>query len=228
MDAMYHSVNKNTTLRDSSEITMTDQLILLGENNSQTELLAELISERLSVRCSVKGVGVCASELTSCDLLLIDCSRTEIRPVTKLLSKLHSNLSDQCPVIALLNVEPNDEFERLTEWPAVRGVFYENTSGKTLVKGITELMQSGYWLPRNVLHQIVEDARKVPSDNVSEILTPREKELLTKLLDGYTNQKIASLLHVSEHTVKTHLYNIFKKIGVKNRVQACNWAKSYL
>lgn len=30
------------------------------------------------------------------------------------------------------------------------------------------------------------------------------------------------------HTVKTHIYNLFKKIGVANRIQAVNWAKEYM
>ncbi|TOO18680.1 helix-turn-helix transcriptional regulator, partial [Vibrio parahaemolyticus] len=42
---------------------------------------------------------------------------------------------------------------------------------------------------------------------------------------GASNQQIAEQLFVSENTVKTHLHNIFKKIDVKNRVQALIWAK---
>lgn len=60
------------------------------------------------------------------------------------------------------------------------------------------------------------------------LLTRREQEILTQLTTGEPNSVIASRLHLSEHTVKNHMYNIFRKIGVKNRLQASNWAKLHL
>lgn len=53
-----------------------------------------------------------------------------------------------------------------------------------------------------------------------EGLTPREKEILAALRQGGSNAFIASQLKVSDSTVKFHLKNIFRKLGVKNRVQA--------
>ncbi|WP_346837375.1 LuxR C-terminal-related transcriptional regulator [Microbulbifer sp. SAOS-129_SWC] len=60
------------------------------------------------------------------------------------------------------------------------------------------------------------------------LLTRREQEILAELTTGEPNSAIASKLHLSEHTVKNHMYNIFRKIGVKNRLQASNWAKLHL
>ncbi|QIL90028.1 response regulator transcription factor [Microbulbifer harenosus] len=60
------------------------------------------------------------------------------------------------------------------------------------------------------------------------LLTKREQEILSQLTTGEPNSIIASKLHLSEHTVKNHMYNIFRKIGVKNRLQASNWAKLHL
>lgn len=62
----------------------------------------------------------------------------------------------------------------------------------------------------------------------SLLLTRREQEILAHLTTGEPNSIIASRLHLSEHTVKNHMYNIFRKIGVKNRLQASNWAKLHL
>ncbi len=49
-------------------------------------------------------------------------------------------------------------------------------------------------------------------------LTPREKEVVELIYRGRTNREIAEMLFLSESTVKTHVYNIFRKMGVKNRV----------
>ncbi|MDA6166354.1 LuxR C-terminal-related transcriptional regulator, partial [Escherichia coli] len=62
----------------------------------------------------------------------------------------------------------------------------------------------------------------------SALLTHREKEILNKLRIGASNNEIARSLFISENTVKTHLYNLFKKIAVKNRTQAVSWANDNL
>lgn len=49
-------------------------------------------------------------------------------------------------------------------------------------------------------------------------LTPREKELIELIYGGKSNKEIADTLFLSESTVKTHIYNIFRKMDVKNRV----------
>lgn len=53
-----------------------------------------------------------------------------------------------------------------------------------------------------------------------ERLTAREREILVLLSEGYQNKIIASDLSLSEHTVKVHLQNLYRKLGVHNRTQA--------
>jgi DNA-binding CsgD family transcriptional regulator len=50
-------------------------------------------------------------------------------------------------------------------------------------------------------------------------LTAREVELAERLLGGGTNQEIADALFISRKTVENHLYSMYQKVGVKNRVQ---------
>lgn len=59
-------------------------------------------------------------------------------------------------------------------------------------------------------------------------LTDREKEVLALLRQGHTNKNIGTLLCISETTVKTHIQNIYKKVGVNNRVQLINSLTNYL
>jgi len=51
-------------------------------------------------------------------------------------------------------------------------------------------------------------------------LTPRERELLSALASGLTNQQMATQLEISLNTVKFHLKNLYDKLGVSNRAQA--------
>lgn len=59
-------------------------------------------------------------------------------------------------------------------------------------------------------------------------LTLRELEVMKAMQQGASNQDISQMLYISENTVRTHIYNIFKKIAVKNRTQAVKWADAYL
>lgn len=55
-------------------------------------------------------------------------------------------------------------------------------------------------------------------------MTPREKEVLKRLVAGLSNKEIADELFISVHTVKAHLESIFEKTGAINRVQAAVFA----
>ena len=57
-------------------------------------------------------------------------------------------------------------------------------------------------------------------------LTKRESEILSLLPDGLSNREMASLLFVSESTVKTHLISIYRKLQVENRIRAIEVARS--
>jgi DNA-binding NarL/FixJ family response regulator len=54
-------------------------------------------------------------------------------------------------------------------------------------------------------------------------LSPRELEVLEAVATGLSNRKVAATLWVSEPTVKFHLTNIYRKLGVTNRTQAARW-----
>lgn len=68
-----------------------------------------------------------------------------------------------------------------------------------------------------------ETEKRAVKDRIGEVcsayrLTPREKELVELIYVGKSNKEIAEILFLSESTVKTHIYNIFRKMDVKNRI----------
>ena len=56
-------------------------------------------------------------------------------------------------------------------------------------------------------------------------LTRRELEILKLVAEGHSNVRLAGMLWVTEQTVKFHLSNIYRKLGVSNRTEASRWAQ---
>jgi DNA-binding NarL/FixJ family response regulator len=70
---------------------------------------------------------------------------------------------------------------------------------------------------------------KPASANVTDsfgksILTVREQQVLRLLTDGLSNGELATMLNLSEHTIKNHLFRIYDKLGVSTRMEAVLFA----
>jgi len=59
-------------------------------------------------------------------------------------------------------------------------------------------------------------------------LSPREREVLSQVVEGHSNKGIAQHLGVTEATAKVHVKNLLRKINVHNRTQAAIWALANL
>ena len=64
-----------------------------------------------------------------------------------------------------------------------------------------------------------------PRPEGGERLTNREREILRLVAEGRSNGEVARILWVTEQTVKFHLSNIYRKLGVANRTEAGRWAQ---
>ena len=78
------------------------------------------------------------------------------------------------------------------------------------------------WLSRRAAARMATMTRKRQRDIID--LTEREEEVLKLVAEGWTNNRIASELAVSERTVRFHLTNIYDKLGVTSRAEAISWA----
>jgi DNA-binding NarL/FixJ family response regulator len=61
-----------------------------------------------------------------------------------------------------------------------------------------------------------------------EVLSGREAEVLALVAQGLANKQVARSLGISEHTVKVHLNNVYRRIGVNDRTSAALWARDHL
>lgn len=79
----------------------------------------------------------------------------------------------------------------------------------------------------DTLNQSAESTESAvaPVAQPNSLLSARESEVLRELASGYTNREIAERLFVSENTIKTHVNNIYSKLGVNRRTQALSRAR---
>jgi len=201
-------------------------LHMVDFDNLQTRILTTMVSEHFSLPCHILGLAS-ADQFQYCAthqyFSLINCLAYSVDDINNLLVKLYK--TNQGHRIALINISRDSEFEELISWPQVMGMFYADSKPEQLLQGLQEVMDNGHWLPRHLTLRILNTLRQAPiQPKHQKVLTPREMQILEHLIDGQTNQEIGEHFYVSSHTVRSHLYNVFKKIGVKNRTQACNWA----
>ncbi|MFT7558768.1 MAG: DNA-binding NarL/FixJ family response regulator [Flavobacteriales bacterium] len=211
-------------LQNDSTNSLNKVALYSANSSLQTGLLAKLIGDELDLDCSVFRTF---DEIDDdCTLILIDCNGQEIEPLIEASQKVH--LHKNKANAALLNAEYESEHENLLDWPCISGLFYVDTDQAQLIRGLGRLLEGDYWVPRRLLHHFLDRNRKTPSVNtdIEVKLTKREKQILRLINDGATNADIAISLKVSEHTVKSHLYNTYKKIGVRNRLEASNWVRN--
>ncbi|WCE29994.1 response regulator transcription factor [Vibrio sp. SCSIO 43137] len=119
----------------------------------------------------------------------------------------------------------------LLSYGNLRGIFPSNIAEQALSKALFKLAHEHYSLPEDISEQLLQHYQSCIvrfGDPTICNLTFREKELLRHLRQGMSNNQLADKLFISEHTVKSHLYKIFKKIKVKNRNSAVAWAYKYL
>ncbi len=79
-----------------------------------------------------------------------------------------------------------------------------------------------------MLHADSEFADLEYGDNQTETkLSKRQKQLIVMLDEGLSNRDIAERLGISEHTVKVHLWRLFRRLGVKSRTQTLHFARTH-
>jgi LuxR family transcriptional regulator of csgAB operon len=130
-------------------------------------------------------------------------------------------------VPVLFELESRGTLEQEAIRKGIRGFFYRQDSLSLFLKGFRALFRGEIWVSREALVRSVLENTTEPSGSIrlqKAKLTSREVEILLMVSSGANNTEIADKLCISPHTVKTHLYNIFQKISVPNRLQAALWA----
>ena len=107
------------------------------------------------------------------------------------------------------------------------GYILKKTPPGKLLEGIQELMEGGSPMSSQIARKVVAAFQNKKSDKPNtdaelDILSKREKEILEMLSKGLLYKEIADAMFISIETVRKHVYHIYEKLHVSNRIEAVN------
>jgi len=130
-------------------------------------------------------------------------------------------------ILCTAAINPNEIAEALQL--GAHGVVLKQTASDVLFKAIQTALDGHYWVGRKrvtdlaaTLRELADPASQPPRKQFG--LTPRELEIISVIIGGFSNNDIAARFSISEKTVKHHLTNIFDKLGVSNRLELALFA----
>jgi len=127
---------------------------------------------------------------------------------------------DTSQKILMLTISQNDDDLIGAIVAGANGYVLKNTEPDTLKNTILQVYAGNSVLSPEVTARVLQAVRRSQTDRNRGLLSEREVEVLKCLARGQTTAQIASVLFISENTVKTHIRHILEKMEVNNRAEA--------
>jgi DNA-binding NarL/FixJ family response regulator len=188
------------------------ELVLIGGPQLVRAVVADLIDSQagMSVESDFASVEElerhCATETLECDVLMLDvddCRGECAETIDRLLAiGLPAKL-------VLLAAETTDEIVLCANTRRIDGVVLKESSVAELYAAIAHIRTG---------HAVMPARWRAVPDTVA--LTPRHVDVLELVAQGYSNDEIAQHLGLRPNTVKFHISEIFRRLGVRNRIEA--------
>ena len=131
----------------------------------------------------------------------------------------------KCPdtkIIMLTIYQDNQHIAEAIQAGA-RGYVLKEVKRENLINIIHHVIDNGAFLDPAVASELfdhIKNAKPAASEDRRPQFTQRELEVLNLLVDGRKDREISNFLKTSEHTVRSHMKNLFRKLGVSSRSQA--------
>jgi DNA-binding NarL/FixJ family response regulator len=209
-------------------------IYIIGTKRLQNELMASCLEWQTGDECFIlEDINHIPTEKPKSNnqpkLVLWDCQRKELKHILSELRTYTNKKKSENPIV-LFNIHPDLEFEKKFVLEGIHGFFYENDPLDVFLKGVRAVIEGRLWLSRDMMTKCIFEGTDKDKSAKSRLkdLTQRQIQILALVAVGTTNDEIADKLCISPHTVKAHLYRIFKKINVPNRIQAALWAAQNL
>jgi DNA-binding NarL/FixJ family response regulator len=199
-------VDDNYELRMALQeiITMSDGFKCSGTMNSAAEALVKL-------------------PIIKPDVVLMDINLGEGESGIECVRELKPHLPDTNFMMCTVYEDDEKIFEALSA--GASGYILKKTAPQKLLESIRELHEGGAPISSQIARKVVSAFRNkpnVPQANEIHLLSSREKEILEQLSRGLMYKEIAAVLFISPETVRKHVYHIYEKLHVTNRVAAVN------
>jgi len=196
------------------------------------QLAREGLVRLLSLEKDVEVVGAAADgeeavglvERYQPDVLLMDVRMPRLNGIdaTRRISQTH-------PGVAIVLITLHDEKEYLFEGltAGARSYLLKDCTRRELMSTLRQVARGGAFIQGRNLRLLVDEFRTLRRvggaagrPQPCELVSRRELEVLTEVVNGRSNKEIARHLCIDETTVKTHLHRIFEKLDVRDRTQA--------
>src|SRR6202163_3349275 len=201
-------------------------VFLMASNRLLRETLARLLVRRGGFK--VCGDSPCVPDAFSlvgasgADVLILDsvCARTSA-------CALISQTNNQIPSIKVVLIDMEDDPDIFLDCirAGAAGYLLKDASSAEVVSGVRAVTQGQAICPPQLCAHLFEAFSRMqvadPSARIKREfgLTRRQQQIVPLISQGLTNKEIASLLNLSEQTVKNHVHGIMRCVGVKNRLE---------
>jgi len=158
------------------------------------------------------------------DLVLLDLDLPGISHLVALLA-----IRQQLPnsfVVVLSGTEDHRIVEQALHHGA-RGYIPKSSPAKIMLSALQLVITGGIYVPPEILQKKSAGLANDGVNNersIQQKLTPRQHDVLHQLAEGKSNKAIASVMNLSESTVRAHVAAILKTFGVNNRTHAAQYA----
>lgn len=205
----------------------TIRVMLVHNNAEQAEVLAAAFDKHTDIEiAAIASTREAAIKqlTTSCDVVILDPEVLKQRTLSRFLRAVNLKAGN-VRTILILDKAPTDEYLISNIKAGVRGHIKTTDPVAVMAKAVRAVHSGEIWAERRLLEKALSKPLILPETLLTHVpgvqpLTNREREMLSMLLQGATNKEIAEKSSISERTVKTHLYRIYKKLKVKSRTKA--------
>ncbi len=205
-----------------------ERILVVTPDTPEPQPLVTQLAQRVACPVQVARPGEpVAAALTRRALVLLDAGHIDLAS----LQAWHLRVTEEPTLkLAAFHLCGEDHAIELLATLPLQGVFYRGDAPALIDKGIDVLLGGELWMSRTLMTRLIALYRRQHLGGQRAIngLSRRELEIIGQLGVGASNPEIARQLVISEHTVKTHLYNIYRKLKVRTREQAREWAHYHL
>ena len=203
-------------------------IMIVDSDPARAESLASTLRahDDLAVVASVDTREAALDRLSHAPALLLLHTDTLKRNVLPRFLGALRNRSARTRLVLLCPALPKDEQIITGIRHGARGYILSSSQPAVVVKAVRAVAAGEIWVERRILEKAVTASRQLLPElsrpEVPELreLTERERDMLNHVLKGSTNREIAEMSNISERTVKTHLYRVYRKLNVTSRTKA--------